>query len=750
MRNFFQLAIMTLLLSFITIPVTGHAAGKTNLMLIFDTSGSMWGQIDGKAKITIAKEAMDLIVNDLPDDINIGLVAYGHRRKGDCDDVEILIPLGPLDSETFLAKVNSLNPKGKTPMVRSIRKTADAIKHLEDETTILLVSDGEETCDPDPCGFVAGLERLGIKFVLHVVGFDVGGQTEAQLKCMAREGGGEYFPAKDADKLKNALDMVIKKTVAKNLVIEAFAENNTPVSAWVNVMDQSGKIIDSDGGRRVSFGLAPGTYTITVKPETMTETKTFQDITITGDQVTHRKVVFAKSRIIVTLKDGSGENIPGYIRIVDMKTGQYAEEGDHDGETSAFTVSPGDYQVDMECSNTGKRVKSEQFTLHAGESKNVTGTCANAKIGVLVLGADNQPITGYIRIVNVPLDVYEDEADSRSTMRFFEVPPGKYIVDVECPDESRLRSLPFDLSQGQENSLTLNCSTKVIKMSLGEDARFDATKSTVSMTPKNLPEQTTREPMPQTAAQSPQDMQSMADQMESVAEAQAAAAQAAAMARIQEVMGVMQGNQLPQPPQTPEQQAEGSSKDTQGSTRSVDVVLPRVADSQAGYSRQRQLPPGEGAQHIDQVGAPPPNVDYSNVGAEDTGGGLTEADERPEQGHNPYEGMSKEEMQAAFARDMGMQGPQGDGGCNPDEFNVGSPLTTRRHIDTLGYRLDSCEEKARTVERNDILNRIEAARGNLLYLGKRLKKRAPKDELQRLLDQCAQEVHAIQVSVSQI
>ena len=462
MRKIFPLAIIILFLGLIT-PASGNADGKTNLMLIFDASGSMWGQINGTAKITIAKEAMDLIVKDLPEDINIGLVAYGHRRKGDCDDVEMLIPLGQLDVNTFLNKVSSLNPKGKTPMIRSIRKTAEAIKHLEDETTILLVSDGQETCDPDPCGFVVELEKLGIKFVLHVVGFDVGGETEAQLKCMAKAGGGQYFPAKDAGKLKNALDTVVKKTVAQNLVITAFDDKNAPVSAWVNVLDQSGKIVDSDGGKRVRFALAPGDYTLTVKPETMTETKTIEGITLTSDQVTHRKVVFAKSKIMVAMKDGSGKDIPGYVRIVDMKTGQYAEEGDHRGKASGFTVSPGEYQVDMECANTGKRVKSEPFILHGGESKNITGICANARIGVLVLGAKDRPITAYIRIVDVPKDVYADEADSRPTVRFFEVPPGKYKVDVECPDESRLRSVPFDLSEGREQKVTVNCSSGAIE-----------------------------------------------------------------------------------------------------------------------------------------------------------------------------------------------------------------------------------------------------------------------------------------------
>ena len=117
--------------------------------------------------------------------------------------------------------------------------------------------------------------------MLHVVGFDVGGKAEEQLKCMAKAGGGKYFPVKDADKLKHALDTVVDKTLAENLVITAFDDKNAPVSAWVNVMDRSGKIIDSDGGKRVRFALAPGNYTLTVKPETMTETKTLEDVTVT-------------------------------------------------------------------------------------------------------------------------------------------------------------------------------------------------------------------------------------------------------------------------------------------------------------------------------------------------------------------------------------------------------------------------------------------------------------------------------------
>ncbi len=451
------LAIFIFFMTMLFVPLPGFATEKTNLVLIFDASGSMWGQINGIAKIAIAKEALNGIVKDLPDDINVGLVAYGHRRKGDCDDVETLIELAKIDKPAFLAKINAISPKGKTPIVRSIRLTAQSIKHLEDETTILLVSDGEETCDPDPCAFVKELKALGIKFVMHVVGFDVGGETEQQLRCMAKAGGGEYFPASDASNLKDALNAVVKKTVAQNLIVSSFDAKKNPLSARVNVLDQSGAIIATDSGKRVGFGLSPGSYSITVKPETMTETITIRDVVVTADQTTKKDVIFAKAKISVDIKDATGKTVPGYIRIVNLHDDQYADQGDYTGKTKTFTVSPGNYQVIMECSTTRAKIKSEPFTLAPGENKAISATCAKSRIGVIVGDGSGNPITGYVRIVDVPRDTYAEQEDSLKTMRFFEVPPGTYKVDVECPDSRRIRSEIFELQTGQEVKVDVNC-----------------------------------------------------------------------------------------------------------------------------------------------------------------------------------------------------------------------------------------------------------------------------------------------------
>ncbi|MBU1277331.1 MAG: VWA domain-containing protein [Proteobacteria bacterium] len=196
-------------------PSTAAAPSYPEVVFILDASGSMWGQAGGKAKIAIAKEVMAQAVPGLPAEVRLGLVAYGHRKKGDCSDVEVLVAPGSTDRDGLLKKVQALSPKGKTPIAGSLKQTAEMLKSKENETTIVLVSDGIETCDSDPCGVVKALKASGIKFVLHVVGFDVDAKGKEQLTCLAQAGGGKYFSAGDAAGLLAALEAVKKEVAVK-------------------------------------------------------------------------------------------------------------------------------------------------------------------------------------------------------------------------------------------------------------------------------------------------------------------------------------------------------------------------------------------------------------------------------------------------------------------------------------------------------------------------------------------------------
>jgi len=214
MRTRKRIGALVLVISLIP-GVLVYAQDYPEVMFILDASGSMSEDAGGKRKMDAAKEVMGKIVPDLEPEVRVGLAAYGHRRKGDCADIEVVIPPGSTDREALLARVNSMEPKGKTPISAALLTVAGLLKTKENETTIVLVSDGIETCGGSPCQVAKQLKATGCKLVIHVVGFDVGAAAAKQLRCIATATGGKYFAANDAESLLQALRTVSAEVAQK-------------------------------------------------------------------------------------------------------------------------------------------------------------------------------------------------------------------------------------------------------------------------------------------------------------------------------------------------------------------------------------------------------------------------------------------------------------------------------------------------------------------------------------------------------
>ena len=72
--------------------MTAFASAADRAIIVLDASGSMWAQIDGKPKLEIARETLRTVLQTVPADLELGLMAYGHREKGSCDDIELIVP----------------------------------------------------------------------------------------------------------------------------------------------------------------------------------------------------------------------------------------------------------------------------------------------------------------------------------------------------------------------------------------------------------------------------------------------------------------------------------------------------------------------------------------------------------------------------------------------------------------------------------------------------------------------------------
>ena len=178
-------------------------------IIVMDGSGSMWGQIDGRAKLEIARETVGTVLGEVPATQEIGLLAYGHRRKGDCADIELVVPPAAGTASQIAQTVNAMRFLGKTPLSAAVREAAEALRYGEEAATVVLVTDGLETCDADPCALGRELEEGGLNFTAHVIGFGLTQEEGAQVACLAQETGGRYIEARDAADLTRALTQTV-------------------------------------------------------------------------------------------------------------------------------------------------------------------------------------------------------------------------------------------------------------------------------------------------------------------------------------------------------------------------------------------------------------------------------------------------------------------------------------------------------------------------------------------------------------
>jgi len=192
------------------------AQAKNNLLFVVDSSGSMWGQVDGVTKMTTAKQALTRLIGDLPASTNTGIMAYGHREKNACDDVELISPVSPRSKQSAGAALSLLSPLGKTPIAHALQRAGDVLANTAGNDTghIVLISDGIETCGGNPCEIAARLAAQNINVKVHVVGFDIAAKYRAQLQCIADNGNGKYFSADSTQGFTEAVRSVVKAAAA--------------------------------------------------------------------------------------------------------------------------------------------------------------------------------------------------------------------------------------------------------------------------------------------------------------------------------------------------------------------------------------------------------------------------------------------------------------------------------------------------------------------------------------------------------
>ncbi len=200
-------AVFPLILLILLFPASGSCAG---LLFILDGSASMAGESPGQPRIEAVKSAVAETLSTLPPDTRTGVMVFGHRRPGDCRDVEMIHAPAPLDRRRILAKLDRMAPVGMTPLALSLRRAGGALKGIRGPVSLVVVADGQDTCLGDPCAAARDLKRRFPAVSVEVIGFQVDPAERPRLACVAQSGGGRYVEADDEPALRSALARLVR------------------------------------------------------------------------------------------------------------------------------------------------------------------------------------------------------------------------------------------------------------------------------------------------------------------------------------------------------------------------------------------------------------------------------------------------------------------------------------------------------------------------------------------------------------
>jgi len=190
----------------VTQPKQGLGAGSA-VEVILDASGSMLQRQDGKRRIDIAKATLTELVRDtIPAGTGFAMRVFGHKEAGSCrSDLEM--PLAPLKAAAATARIATIQAQNlaKTPIAASLAMVASDLAEVRDERVVVLVTDGEETCDGDPVLSIKTLRAKGWDIRINIVGYAIEDASLRQtFESWAALGGGRYLDAAGGDELAAA------------------------------------------------------------------------------------------------------------------------------------------------------------------------------------------------------------------------------------------------------------------------------------------------------------------------------------------------------------------------------------------------------------------------------------------------------------------------------------------------------------------------------------------------------------------
>lgn len=457
--------------------ITAGADDAPTAMLIVDGSGSMWARLppDNKPKIDVVREKLTTVLQT-PSSTRVGLVSFGHRRRGDCNDVELIAPPdSPRDA--LLNPIAKLNPRGPGPVTAALKVAIDALGNAR-PAQIIIVGDGADNCQQDTCALANDFAKTAPGVAIQVIGIGIPASDRPRIACVAQATGGHYYDVADTNGLNAALDEATKLAILSPGTPSVAAKSKEPVAP----PPPSGATL------RISASLAKGGALLKVPlrwrifkagEKTAAGQTTGSDISaklVPGSYDVEAELGSVMARQQVTVANGAAESIVLPLDAGHLKVNVSSTKGGAPSATATLTVAsdatpvaigrngsadlylpPADYTVTAE---DGIARGSQTVTLAAGDDTPVDIALGTGRVE---LTATTGTPSGAID--DIVYTIFEDDPESPDGRRevarahaaeaSFTLPSGTYYVSARSGAAEVRQRIAVGIGETVKKTLTL-------------------------------------------------------------------------------------------------------------------------------------------------------------------------------------------------------------------------------------------------------------------------------------------------------
>lgn len=171
-----------------------------------------WGD---ETRIQTAKKLLAKTVDELEGipNLEIGLRVYGHQSPitatfQDCNDTKLEVPIGTGNNTEIKQRIQSIQAKGTTPIARSLEAAAGDFPDANGRNVIILITDGIEACDNDPCVIAKKLKDKGVGVTPFVIGLGLDLSYLEKFNCI-----GNFTDAETKESFEKVLQNVVSKAL---------------------------------------------------------------------------------------------------------------------------------------------------------------------------------------------------------------------------------------------------------------------------------------------------------------------------------------------------------------------------------------------------------------------------------------------------------------------------------------------------------------------------------------------------------